>query len=77
MSAYDDFITRILNIDPDRIEKIDTAADDEGGLLIKTTLRYEETPCPVCEGKTTVHGYNEKKITHSVLNNRSCTIVYR
>ena len=38
MSAYDDFITRILNIDPDRIEKIDTAADDEGGLLIKATL---------------------------------------
>ncbi|MDO5139090.1 MAG: ISL3 family transposase [Oscillospiraceae bacterium] len=77
MSAYDDFITHILNIDYDRLEKIDSADDGQGGLLIKVTLKNSETLCPVCKGKTKIHGYNEKKITHSVLNNRCCRILYR
>lgn len=41
------------------------------------TFNEESVSCPYCHGKVKSHGYYQKKLTHSTLANRSCTIYYK
>lgn len=77
MSTYDDFIIAVLNIDSNRIKKIDVLNADKEVATVKVTLNDEGVACPVCRGNVSIHGYNDKKLIHSMLNNRECYIVYR
>ena len=33
--------------------------------------------CPICKQPLTIHGYYDRKLTHSTLINRKCVIIYR
>lgn len=76
MSIYDDFIIRVLNIDADSIKDVNATSDDNGNLSIEVKVNYSDVKCPVCKGSIIVHGYNQKKITHSIFNNKGCLILF-
>lgn len=77
MPTYDDFITAVLNIDSDRIKKMDVITHPDDYIDIRISLKDDDVLCPICRNKVKIHGYNDKKIAHSVLNNRECFIIYR
>jgi len=76
MSIYDDFIISVLNIDVKSINDIETTNDDDGNLKIKVKIKTSENKCPICNMGVVSHGYIEKKITHSIFNNRKCIICF-
>ena len=76
MSIYDDFIISVLNIDVESIKEIKASNNDNGDLKIKVKVNAGEVKCPICGGNVISHGYNEKRITHSIFNNRKCLIYF-
>lgn len=73
--SLEKFITDLLNIEIDKIEKL-TSVDTSDGLSIKVRLKSSKVKCPLCNGNVKVHGYYDRKLIHSTLINRKCTIVY-
>ena len=70
------FITEFLNIKEEQIAELKHINQSDGTLLIKIKLKLNPTFCPICKDKVNIHGYYEKKLTHSTLVNRKCFIVY-
>lgn len=60
-----------IDIDTFSISRIDNE------LIIDVSLSKQPTKCPCCLNITSkVKDYSSKKITHSILNNSKCTIIY-
>lgn len=76
MSIYDDFIIRVLNIDAESILDVKATNDGDGNLNIEVKIKCSDVKCPICNGNVIVHGYNQKKITHSIFNNKGCIILF-
>ncbi len=75
MTSLEKFITDLLNIEMDRIEKLISVDTDEG-LSIKVRLKSSDVKCPLCNGPVKIHGYYDRRLIHSTLVNRKCVIVY-
>lgn len=76
LDLYSDFLMDIFNLSKEDIEKIWHETKDNG-ILIFVTLKPKYEPCPCCGNRhIKIKGYVKKKITHSALTDRSCTIVY-
>lgn len=71
------FITEILNIEESSIETIHTLKDSDENLIITLRLKQTNFTCPYCKDSGKVHGYYQRKLKHSTLVNRKCTIIYQ
>lgn len=75
--SLENFITDMLNIEPNMIEKMDTLKQSDGSIVVKIRLiRDPNVVCPLCKQKVKIHGYYSKKLIHSTLANRKCVIIY-
>lgn len=75
---YNDII-KILNLEKLKIkfEKVEVVKNNNA-LEYYITLQKQKVNCPLCEcSNCLVKEYKKKKITHSVLNNNNCYIIYR
>lgn len=70
------FVSNILNLSEERIEKLVQIPKSDGSIVIKIKLRVNIGKCPYCKNSVKIHGYTSKNLTHSVFANRSCTLVY-
>ena len=72
------FIMNILNVDDKDIESLECNNDLDGNLTLNVKLvRKESDVCPACNKPGKVHGYNTKKLTHSIFANRTCVIFFK
>ena len=72
------FITNILNVDDKDIESLDCIDDSNGNLTLTIKLlRKESDVCPACDKPGRIHGYNTKKLNHSIFANRKCIIIFK
>lgn len=72
------FITNILNVDDKDIDSLDCIDDSNGNLTLTIKLlRKESDVCPACEKLGRIHGYNTKKLNHSIFANRKCIIIFK
>lgn len=72
------FITNILNVDDKDIESLDCIDDSNGNLTLTIKLlRKESDVCPACDKPGRIHGYNMKKLNHSIFANRKCIIIFK
>lgn len=72
------FITNILNIDDKDIDSLDCIDDSNGNLTLTIKLlRKESDVCPACDKPGRIHGYNTKKLNHSIFANRKCIIIFK
>lgn len=72
------FITNILNVDDKDIESLDCINDSNGNLTLTIKLlRKESDVCPACDKPGRIHGYNMKKLNHSIFANRKCIIIFK
>ncbi|MBR3840354.1 MAG: ISL3 family transposase [Erysipelotrichales bacterium] len=75
--SLEKFITDILNIKLETLEKIDSLVTSDDSILIKIRLVPTKNPsCPLCKNSVKIHGYYPRKLIHSTLANRKCTIIY-
>ena len=75
--SIEKFITDMLNIDPNMIESIESiqTSDDSENILIK--LKPSDHPtCSYCGQPLVSNGFYRKKLIHSPLINRKCTIFF-
>lgn len=75
--SMNQFITDILNIQEDIIEDIQQVKQSDDRIIIYIKLKSTVFQCPTCSNKIIIHGYYERKLTHSTLVNRPCYIVYK
>ena len=72
------FITNILNVDDKDIDSLDCIDDSNGNLTLTIKLiRKESEVCPACDKPGRIHGYNTKKLNHSIFANRKCIIIFK
>lgn len=72
------FITNILNVDDKDIESLDCIDDSNGNLTLTIKLLKKESDvCPACDKPGRIHGYNMKKLNHSIFANRKCIIIFK
>jgi len=72
------FITNILNVDDKDIDSLDCIDDSNGNLTLTIKLlRKESDVCPTCDKPGRIHGYNTKKLNHSIFANRKCIIIFK
>ena len=74
--SHEAFIADVLNVKPELISEISTAVQSDGSLIAKVKLVLKSKLCPCCSSSANIHGYYQRKLTHSVLANRNCTIIY-
>lgn len=70
------FITDILNTEQDKIEEINSIDAPDGSITLMIKLKRMDYQCKLCSSPLTVHGYNQRKLIHSVFVNRKCTIIF-
>ena len=74
---YDDLLLEIFNLSAENIQSI-RHENKDGKTTLFITLVPTYLECPDCGNKhVKIKGYVDKKITHSVLTDRSCTIMYK
>lgn len=71
------FISHMLNLDEDQIESVTSVKQSDESVVIKVKLKASSTSCPLCGGSVKTHGYLNRKIKHSTLMNRNCTLCYQ
>lgn len=72
------FITNILNVDDKDIDSLDCIDNSNGNLTLTIKLlRKESDVCPACDKPGRIHGYNTKKLNHSIFANRKCIIIFK
>ena len=72
------FIMNILNVSDKNIESLDCVDDSNGNLTLTIKLlKNEGDVCPACGKLGKIHGYNTKKLIHSIFANRKCIIFFK
>lgn len=75
--SLENFIIDMLNIKSENIEKIISINQSNNTVIIKITMKRDPNPrCPICNGNVKILGYYPRKLIHSTLVNRKCTIIY-
>lgn len=74
--SLNQFITNIFNIKSKQIQELLTLNQSDGSMVIKIRLIDAHCACPYCNGQAHIHGYYQRKLTHSTFINRACTILY-
>ena len=75
--SLENFITDMLNIKSENIEKISSITQSNNTVIIKITMKRDSNcNCPICHNNLKIKGYYPRKLTHSTLVNRKCTIIY-
>lgn len=74
--SLEQFVAGMLNINPELIQDLDQIQQSDGSIVIKLKLCVKAGFCPYCKGKVKAHGFTKKTLTHSVLANRNCTIIF-
>lgn len=71
------FITSMLNVDIQDIESFTIVDTNDNEIIIDLKLvRKEADVCPSCGNVGVVHGYNKKKLIHSIFTGRNCSIIF-
>lgn len=66
-----------MNIPPEKIESIVSVDSSDGSLTLRIKLIPEkDLLCPYCKNSVKIHGYSQRKLIHSTLVNRKCTLFY-
>ncbi len=71
------FITDMLNIQEEQIEDVQSIKQSDGSIVVHLKLKIVSKICPYCSRNVKVHGYYPRKLIHSTLANRKCTIIYK
>lgn len=72
------FITDMLNINKSDIEFIHSFSQSDGSILIRIRLKsVSDVHCPYCGKSTIKNGFTSRKLIHSTLVNRKCTIIFQ
>ena len=75
--ATENFIIDTLNIDPNTLESIESVSSSDGSVSVYIKLKESgERKCPYCSSALVSNGTYKKKLIHSVLLNRPCTIFF-
>lgn len=74
--SLNQFITEMLNIKQEDIAELIPITQSDGAVIIKIKLMNKIATCPYCNKKIKNHGYYQRKLLHSTLVNRKCTILY-
>lgn len=75
--SLENFIIDMLNIKSENIKKIISINQSNNTVIIKITMKRDPNPnCPICNGNVKILGYYPRKLIHSTLVNRKCTIIY-
>ena len=75
--SIEKFITDMLNIDPSTVESINSVESSDESVSIHIKLKQTDNMrCPYCGNSLVSNGFYKKKLTHSTLVNRSCTIIF-
>ena len=75
--SLEKFITKVLNVKPDGIQKMTSIEEENGSLTLKLWLKPKNPQCPVCGGPAAIHGYYSRRLNHATFANRRCTIIYQ
>ncbi len=76
LMSIEDFITDLLNVDRNSIEKL-SVVDDKKCIKIYITLKKSTSiRCQYCGGEVNVLGYKNRTLKHSTFVNRKCMIIY-
>ena len=75
--SLEKFITKVLNVKADGIQKMTSIEEENGSLTLKLWLNPKNPQCPVCGGPGTIHGYYSRRLNHATFANRRCTIIYQ
>lgn len=68
----------LLGLQPNDIENLTISRTDDDNIIINVTLSRKSESCPVCGSHhINVKDYQNRNITHSILNNKKMTIHYR
>lgn len=70
------FVLQLFGLEEANVESVHYARDGNDG-IVHITLAKQPIPCPHCGHETPkIKNYVHKKITHSILSDRRCTIDY-
>lgn len=75
--SLEKFITKVLNVKADGIQKMTSIEEENGSLTLKLWLKPKNPQCPVCGGPAAIHGYYSRRLNHATFANRRCTIIYQ
>lgn len=57
------FITDMLNIEPDQIEKLDSIKQSDDSIIQRIRLKHDEhIRCSYCHGKVKIQGYSSREV---------------
>lgn len=71
------FVSVMLNINEEIIQDLRETVHSDNSITINIKLKVVSKKCPYCRKDAKIHGYTPKKLIHSALANRKCTIVYQ
>lgn len=74
--SYEKFITDLLNIKLSELQSVTPITQKDGTYVIKVRLIPKKYYCPNCNIPGKIHSYYKRKLTHSTLANRVCSIYY-
>lgn len=75
--SLEKFITKVLNVKADGIQKMTSIEEENGSLTLKLWLKPKNPQSPVCGGPAAIHGYYSRRLNHATFANRRCTIIYQ
>jgi len=71
------FYCNMLNIDEELVDSLSSVKCSDESVIVRIKLKVNNDRCPYCNGPIKIHGYLPRKINHSTLFNRDCTIYYQ
>jgi transposase len=72
------FITDMLNVDPEKVESVESVNSSDGSVTVRIKLVPDPgLRCPFCGGALVGNGSYAKKLVHSTLANRPCYIIFQ
>ena len=75
--SIEKFITDTLNIDPNTIDSIESIRSTDESVAVRIKLKPDPDPkCPYCGTQLVCNGFYNKKLIHSILINRPCTVFF-
>lgn len=74
--SYENFIASILNLKPSDLLSVTPVSTQSGTIILKIKLIPKDALCPICRIPGKTHGYYTRRLKHSTLSNRPCSIAY-
>lgn len=61
--SLEKFITKVLNVKAEGIQKMTSIEEENGSLTLKLWLKPKNPQCPACDGPAAIHGYYSHRLT--------------